>query len=117
MHNHGVELLRIPLRDIDWIAGQLGKASSTVRNEISRGSFPFGCGVQLGDLSKHSPRTRRWCAPVFNAERCGIAIASIRRAPQLTVADYAFGLPPLDNFCAMDPVGALPIDPQVRLRL
>jgi hypothetical protein len=117
MHNHGVELLRIPLRDIDWIAGQLGKASSTVRNEISRGSFPFGCGVQLGDLSKHSPRTRRWCAPVFNAERRGIAIVSIQRAPQLTVADDAFGLPPLDDFAELSPAEIVMIEPPTRLWL
>jgi hypothetical protein len=117
VHDHGVHLLRIPLRDIRWVAGQLGKASSTIRNEIARGAFPFGSGVQLGALDADGgPRLRRWCAPVFLTERRGIPLASIRKASSLIFGDDS-GLPPLDDFAELSPAEIVTIEPPIRLRL
>ena len=71
VYDHGAHLLRIPLRDIHWVAAQLVTASSTIRNEIARGVFPFGSGVQLGALDADGgPRLRRWCVPV----RCSVRV-------------------------------------------
>jgi hypothetical protein len=116
VHNHGAHLLRIPLRDIRWVAGQLGKASSTIRNEIARGAFPFGSGVQLGALNSDGcPRLRRWCAAVFLMERREIPLAGIRKASSPIFGDDS-GLPPLDDFAALSPIEIVTIEPSIRLR-
>jgi hypothetical protein len=118
VHDHGAHLLRIPLRDIHWVAGQVGKASSTIRNEIARGVFPFGSGVQLGALDAEAgPRLRRWCAPVFEAECRGIMLAAVRRVSRPTVIEDVFGLPPLDVLPELSPADIVTIEPPMRLRL
>jgi hypothetical protein len=117
VHDHGAHLLRIPLRDLHWVASQLGKASSTIRNEIARGVFPFGAGVQLGALDADSgPRLRRWCAPVFDAERRGIVLAAVRRVSCPTVVEDVLGLPPLDDFPELGPAEIVTIEPPIRSR-
>ena len=94
----GVHLLRMGLRDIHWVAGLLGKATSTVRNEISSGTFPYGHGVQLGTRTEgQEPRLRRWCAPVLDAELRGVPLASIREASSVAWKSDDFGLPPLGD--------------------
>jgi hypothetical protein len=118
VHDHGVQLLRVPLRDIHWVAGRVKKAPSTVRNEISRGAFRFGCGVQLGatDTAGHA-RSRRWCGPVFDAELSGVTLASLRK-PNLQISSVEdLGLPPLDDVAAFMPVDEVAIGPPLRLRL
>ena len=118
VHDHGADLLRIPLRDIHWVAGQLVKASSTIRNEIARGTFQFDSGVQLGALDADGgPRLRRWCAPVFDAERRGTALAAVRKASSPIVVKDVFGLPPLDDFPGLSPAEIIMIEPAIRLRL
>jgi hypothetical protein len=118
VHDRGAHLLRIPLRDIRWVAGQLGKASSTIRNEIARGAFPFGSGVQLGALNADGgPRLRRWCAPVFHAERLGVALAGVRQPSGLIVGEDDSGLPPIDDLAGLSPVEVVTMAPPIRLRL
>jgi hypothetical protein len=118
VHEHGAYLLRIPLRDLHWVAGQLGKASSTIRNEIARGTFPFDSGVQLGALDADGgPRLRRWCAPVFDAERRGIVLAAVLTASRPTVVEDDLELPPLDGFPELSPAEIVTLEPPIRLRL
>jgi hypothetical protein len=118
VHDRGAHLLRILLRDIHWVVGQLGKASSTIRNEIARRAFPFDLGVQLGAFNADGgPRLRSWCAPVFDAERRGIALAAVRRVSRPTVVEDVFGLPPLDDFPELSPAEIVTLEPPIRLRL
>jgi hypothetical protein len=115
VHDHGIHLLRMPLRDIHWVGAQPGEAASTTRNEISRGAFPFGSGVQLGALAADGgPRLRRWCAPVFDAERRGIAIAAGREASSLVVVEDDVGLLPLDDFAGLLPAEVVTMAPPIR---
>lgn len=118
VHDRGAHLLRIPLRDIRRVAGQLGKAPSTIRNKIARGAFPFGSGVQLGALNADcGPRLRRWCAPLLDAERRGIVLAAIQKASSLIVVEDDFGLSPLDDFAGLSPAEVVVMAPPIRLRL
>ena len=105
VHEHGAQLLRMPLRDIHWVAGRLGKAPSTIRNEIARGAFRFGCGVQIGATDTgRDLRTRRWCDAIFDAELHGIALASVRQQARPISGTDFFGCLP----STMSPDSSLP---------
>jgi hypothetical protein len=118
VHDHGVHLLRMPLRDIHWIAGRVGKAPSTVRNEIASGAFRFGRGVQIAATDTgRDARTRRWCEPVFNAELRSVALASVRKPTGPISGGEDLGLPPLDDAIAFIPTESVAIEPSLRLRL
>ena len=104
MHDHGADLLRIPLRDIHWVAGQTRQG---VINDPER-DRTWDLPIQLRGPTWRARRRRRsassrWCAPVFDAERRGTALAAVRKASSPIVVKDVFGLPPLDDFPGSEP--------------
>jgi hypothetical protein len=67
------ELLRQRLRNIAWVGCRIGKAPSTVRDKIRRGTFEYSDGVQLGadKPDRAPPRMRRFVPALIEAQRCG----------------------------------------------
>jgi hypothetical protein len=55
-------VLRLPLRDINWLSQTTGKSVSNIRSKIKNRTFQYPLGVQLGAESgdKSPPRLRRW---------------------------------------------------------
>jgi hypothetical protein len=66
------------LQPITWIAAQIGRAPSTVRNKLSKGAFEYpGPIVDLGDPEKIG-RSRRWLPAQVRAARRGDAVPTFR---------------------------------------
>ncbi|WP_297976221.1 hypothetical protein [uncultured Amaricoccus sp.] len=76
-------LLMEQLQPITWVAAQIGKGSSTVRNKLSEGTFEYpGPIADLGDPEKTS-RSRRWLPAQIRAARRGDAVPTFRAVEPL----------------------------------
>jgi hypothetical protein len=76
-------LLMERLQPITWVARQIGKAPSTVRNRLSEGTFEYpGPIADLGDPKKTS-RSRRWLPAQIRAARRGDPVPTFRAVEPL----------------------------------
>jgi hypothetical protein len=82
-------LLMEQLQPITWVAAQIGRAASTVRDKLRDGTFEYPAPIaDLGDPEKTS-RSRRWLPAQILAARNGDPVPMFRAVEPLRPDDEA----------------------------